>query len=170
MVGSLRRRKWRLRSRWRGIRLLASSYSLLAKTRRVAFRRPVLICWSWPEEKMGTSRAVPGFLSSDFQTAGFGARNDRGMWSNITVVSPLQEPTLASARRLPSPVDFYLSCFYLSWMSPDFVLGGSVRCRYYYGVRRAMDPSAIDPGRHAYDDLQLLLPKRVHPTAPIPGD
>ena len=47
------------------------------------------------------------------QAAALAARNDRRRWLNLIAVATLRGPSLASARRPPSPLDFYLS-----WMSP----------------------------------------------------
>ena len=47
------------------------------------------------------------------QAAALAARNDRWPLANLTASSPLRESSLLSARRPPSPLDFYLS-----WMSP----------------------------------------------------
>jgi hypothetical protein len=46
------------------------------------------------------------------QAAALAALNDRWLFANLTASSPLREPSLPSARRPPSPLDFYLS-----WMS-----------------------------------------------------
>ena len=47
------------------------------------------------------------------QAAALAALNDRWPFANLTAPSPLRGPSLPSARRPPSPLDFYLS-----WMSP----------------------------------------------------
>jgi hypothetical protein len=49
------------------------------------------------------------------QAAALGALNDRWLFANLTASSPLREPSFLSARRPPSPLDFYLS-----WMSPAY--------------------------------------------------
>ena len=48
------------------------------------------------------------------QAAALAALNDRWPLANLTVLHPLRGLTLPSARRPPSPLDFYLS-----WMSPN---------------------------------------------------
>ena len=50
------------------------------------------------------------------QAAALAALNDRCLFANLTASSPLRDPFLLSARRPPSPLDFYLS-----WMSPGFM-------------------------------------------------
>jgi hypothetical protein len=49
------------------------------------------------------------------QAAALAATQDRRPFANLTVAHPLRESSLPSARRPPSPLDFYLS-----WMSPVF--------------------------------------------------
>src|SRR5258708_232592 len=49
------------------------------------------------------------------QAAALAAQKDRTPFANLSAPCPLREPTLPSARRPPSPLDFYLS-----WMSPGF--------------------------------------------------
>jgi hypothetical protein len=42
------------------------------------------------------------------QAAALAALNDRWLFANLTASSPLREPSLLSARRPPSPLDFLL--------------------------------------------------------------
>ena len=51
------------------------------------------------------------------QAAALAALNDRWPFANSNPPPPLRDPTPLSARRPPSPLDFYLS-----WMSPVFKL------------------------------------------------
>jgi hypothetical protein len=79
--------------------------------------RKTLTHTSWTELVHGSRKWMSG------QAVAVAAHDDRWPFANLTVPSPLREPTLPSARRPPSPLDFYLS-----WMSPDlsprFHLGG----------------------------------------------
>jgi hypothetical protein len=50
------------------------------------------------------------------QAAALAATKDRRQFANRIQTSSLREPVLRSARRPPSPIDFYLS-----WMSPGFL-------------------------------------------------
>src|SRR6266849_3689147 len=52
------------------------------------------------------------------QAAALVATQDRTPFANLSAPRPLRDPTLPSARRPPSPLDFYLS-----WMSPGFSPG-----------------------------------------------
>jgi hypothetical protein len=49
------------------------------------------------------------------QAAALAATRDRTPFANLTALPPLRDLILPSARRPPSPLDFYLS-----WMSPNF--------------------------------------------------
>jgi hypothetical protein len=54
------------------------------------------------------------------QAAALAALNDRWLFLNSTAPPSLRDPDPRSARRPPSPLDFYLS-----WMSPGFPPPGS---------------------------------------------
>jgi hypothetical protein len=69
--------------------------------------RSTLTHTSWTGPAPGSRKWMSG------QAAALAARNDRWPFANLTAASPLREPSLPSARRPPSPLDFYLS-----WMSP----------------------------------------------------
>src|SRR5271165_1768201 len=69
--------------------------------------RQTLTHTSWIGLTLGSRKWMSG------QAAALAARNDRERFASLIAVSPLRETTLASARRPPSPLDFYLS-----WMSP----------------------------------------------------
>src|ERR1035437_885710 len=64
---------------------------------------------------------------------------DRGQFANPDVTSSLRESTLPSARRPPSPVDFYLS-----WISPNlsYFDGCAQTCCRRFG-RRVSVPSSF---------------------------
>ena len=71
--------------------------------------RRTLTHTSWTGLAHGSRKWMSG------QAAALAARNDPWPFANLTLAYPLREPTLPSARRLPSPLDFYLS-----WMSPVY--------------------------------------------------
>jgi hypothetical protein len=74
--------------------------------------RSTLTHTSWTEPTFGSRKWMSG------QAAALAALNDRWLFANLTASSPLREPSLLSARRPPSLLDFYLS-----WMSPGFSAG-----------------------------------------------
>jgi hypothetical protein len=71
--------------------------------------RRTLTHTSWTVPAHGSRKWMSG------QAAALAAIKDRRPFANLTVASPLRESPLQSARRPPSPLDFYLS-----WMSPGF--------------------------------------------------
>jgi hypothetical protein len=68
--------------------------------------RSTLTHTSWTGPTHGSRKWMSG------QAAALAATQDRWPFVNLTIASPLREPSLPSARRPPSPLDFYLS-----WMS-----------------------------------------------------
>ena len=72
--------------------------------------RRTLTHTSWTGLSFGSRKWMSG------QAAALAAHNDRRPGLNLTAVSTLPESS-ASARRPPSPLDFYLS-----WMSPGTVI------------------------------------------------
>ena len=74
--------------------------------------RKTLTHTSWTGLRFGSRKWMSG------QAAALAALNDRWPFANLTASSSLREPSLPSARRPPSPLDFYLS-----WMSPGFPFG-----------------------------------------------
>ena len=77
-------------------------------TVRIEAGRKTLTHTSWTEVIFVSRKWMSG------QAAALAARNDRRLSLNLAALSPLPEPS-SSARRPPSPVDFYLS-----WMSPVY--------------------------------------------------
>jgi len=71
--------------------------------------RKTLTHTSWTGIPLGSRKWMSG------QAAALAARNDRRLLANFTVVITLRDSSPPSARRPPSPLDFYLS-----WMSPYF--------------------------------------------------
>ena len=71
--------------------------------------RKTLTHTSWTGLAHGSRKWMSG------QAAALAAHKDRRPFANFIVASPLREPSPPSARRPPSPLDFYLS-----WMSPGF--------------------------------------------------
>jgi len=71
--------------------------------------RTTLTHTSWTGREHGSRKWMSG------QAAALAARNDCRMLTQFTALLSLRELTLPSARRPPSPLDFYLS-----WMSPVF--------------------------------------------------
>jgi hypothetical protein len=69
--------------------------------------RTTLTYTSWTEPPFGSRKWMSG------QAAALAALNDRWPLANLSVSSSLRDSTPPSARRPPSPLDFYLS-----WMSP----------------------------------------------------
>ena len=82
--------------------------------------RKTLTHTSWTGLALGSRKWMSG------QAAALAALNDRWLFANLTASSPLREPSLLSARRPPSPLDFYLS-----WMSPVFL---NVAPAVFHGV------------------------------------
>jgi hypothetical protein len=74
--------------------------------------RTTLTHTSWTGLAHGSRKWMSG------QAAALAALNDRRPLANSTAPSSLRGPTPPSARRPPSPLDFYLS-----WMSPVSVPG-----------------------------------------------
>jgi len=74
--------------------------------------RTTLTHTSWTGLRLGSRKWMSG------QAAALAARNDRGLLANLIAVPQLRELSLASPRRPPSLLDFYLS-----WMSPGFRTG-----------------------------------------------
>jgi hypothetical protein len=94
--------------------------------------RQTLTHTSWTGLTLGSRKWMSG------QAAALAARNDRGRFANLIAVSPLRETTLASARRPPSPLDFYLS-----WMSALEHNSRSSRC--VGAARGGLSPRAYWP-------------------------
>ena len=69
--------------------------------------RKTLTHTSWTGLTPGSRKWMSG------QAAALAATQDRTPFANSTAARSLRDPTLPSARRPPSPLDFYLS-----WMSP----------------------------------------------------
>jgi hypothetical protein len=70
--------------------------------------RSTLTHTSWTGLGLGSRKWMSG------QAAALAVTKDRTPFANLSAPLPLREPTLPSARRPPSPLDFYLS-----WMSPN---------------------------------------------------
>jgi hypothetical protein len=68
--------------------------------------RRTLTHTSWTGLTPGSRKWMSG------QAAALAAMQDRTPFANLSAIHLLREPTLPSARRPPSPLDFYLS-----WMS-----------------------------------------------------
>ncbi len=85
-------------------------------------RMPLTVCieagWQTLTHTSRTGLTLGSRKWMSGQAAALAARNDRGRFANLIAVSPLRDTTLASVRRPPSPLDFYLS-----WMSPGFRRG-----------------------------------------------
>src|SRR5271155_595389 len=71
--------------------------------------RKTLTHTSWTALTPGSRKWMSG------QAAALAPLNDRWLFANLTASSSLRDPVPLSARRPPSPLDFYLS-----WMSPVF--------------------------------------------------
>jgi hypothetical protein len=123
------------------VMLPAASRPTLAKNARMGH----------PLHSGASGKAGPPAKWMSGQAAALAARNDRRLWLNLTAVSTLQESS-SSARRPPSPVDFYLS-----WMSPDFPCWSAAEAKPWPGCSLV----SIKPST-------TRLPKISIPTKSIP--
>ena len=95
--------------------------------------RKTLTHTSWTGLTPGSRKWMSG------QAAALAARNDRWLFANLIALSSLRDPALLSARRPPSPLDFYLS-----WMSPVFIDSTKKSENRYLKRRYKVAPTAVE--------------------------